>query len=589
MTASDRVNMEGRVKPGFEAVRETFIENFTRRRELGGGCCAYYRGEKVVDLWGGVRDKQTDEPWERDTMVVVHSATKGLAAMTLAVAHSRGWLDYEERVCKYWPEFAQQGKEKITVRQLLAHQAGLFAINEPVDRGIVADLDRLAMVLARQKPAWEPGTRQGYHGLTLGFYEGELLRRVDPKHRSLGKFFEDEIAAPLGLNLYMRLPEEIPNSRLATIAPPGRMAIFFGFPFRLAIDAMNPHSNIYRALEINPGTNVYFDEQRIYARNLEVPSGNAVGTAQAIARAYSVFASGGAELGLRRETRNLLAAPAIPPTHGFYDECIKGAVQFSLGFMKPSTVLPFGSASSFGSPGAGGAMGFADPEAGVGYAYVTSQMGTRLSGDPREVALRDAVYAAIKASPRTMRQRTAAWTEGGQNQMSNSRLPDPAERSRLMRLFYRDWRPTSLGRWINRLNCWWSGSGLPPRFQAALETRGRVSGRRRSTPVVIAGVEGKEYLVSMLGPDSEWVKNIEAAHGDAVIRHGRRRRVHLVAVPAEQRAAIIREYVRIAPGGRRHFPLDFGAPLSEFEAIAHQYPVFRIDEFVPSVVTERVA
>ena len=119
-------------------------------------------------------------------MVVVHSATKGLAAMTLAIAHSRGWLDYDERVATYWPEFAQHGKETITVRQLLAHQAGLFAFDEPVDRGIVADLDRLAVVMARQKPAWEPGTRQAYHGLTLGFYEGELLRRVDPQHRTPG-------------------------------------------------------------------------------------------------------------------------------------------------------------------------------------------------------------------------------------------------------------------------------------------------------------------------------------------------------------------------------------------------------------------
>ena len=157
-------------------------------------------------------------------MVVVHSATKGLAAMTLAIAHSRGWLDYEERVATYWPEFAQQGKEKITVRQLLAHQAGLFAFDEPVDRSVVADLDRLAAVMARHKPAWEPGTRQAYHALTLGFYEGELMRRVDPRHRTLGQFFQDEIAAPLGEDVYIRLPEEIPNSRLAALAPPGRIA-----------------------------------------------------------------------------------------------------------------------------------------------------------------------------------------------------------------------------------------------------------------------------------------------------------------------------------------------------------------------------
>src|SRR5688500_1379910 len=211
-------SVRGEVAPGFEAVRQVFRENFSRRRELGGAVCAYVKGEKVVDLCGGVRNKLTGEPWEQDTMVLVYSATKGLAAMTLALAHSRGWLDYEERIVTYWPEFAQHGKEKITVRQLLAHQAGLFAFDEPVDRSVVADLDRLAVVLARQNPAWEPGTRQAYHAITLGFYEGELLRRVDPQHRSLGQFFQDEIATPLGLDLYIRLPEEIPNSRLAILA-----------------------------------------------------------------------------------------------------------------------------------------------------------------------------------------------------------------------------------------------------------------------------------------------------------------------------------------------------------------------------------
>jgi CubicO group peptidase (beta-lactamase class C family) len=162
---------------------------------------------------------------------------------------------------------------------------------------------------------------------------------------------------------------------------------------------MNRRSNIYRALSANPGTRVYEDPQRIYARDLEVPSGNGVSTARAIAQAYSAFANGGRELGLRRETVDLLAAPAVPPTRGFYDECMKaGGVQFSLGFMKPSPAWPFGSPTSFGSPGAGGSFGFADPTIGVGYAYVTSQMGTRLTGDPRDVALREALYSAILGS-----------------------------------------------------------------------------------------------------------------------------------------------------------------------------------------------
>jgi CubicO group peptidase (beta-lactamase class C family) len=390
------VDVQGHASAGFEAVREAFASNFARRRESGGACCVYWRGKKVVDLWGGFRNKKTGEPWEQDTMVLVHSATKGLAAMTLAIAHARDWLDYEAPVARYWPEFAQRGKDAVTVRQLLAHQAGLFAIEEPVDRSVVADPDRLAAVLARQKPAWEPGTRQAYHALSLGFYEGELLRRVDPRHRTLGQFFQDEIATRLGEEIYIRLPEEIPNSRLATISSPGPLHMLTEFPFRFTLEVMNPHSNIFRALMKNPGTAVCQEEQRVYARNLEVPSGGGVSTARGIAHAYGVFATGGRELGLRQETLDLLAAPAIPPTHGFYDECLKGdGVQFSLGFMKSTPTWSFGSARSFGSPGAGGALGFADPDAGIGYGYVTSQMGTALTGDPRDVALREALYSAI--------------------------------------------------------------------------------------------------------------------------------------------------------------------------------------------------
>ena len=388
--------IEGHVSRGFEAVRAAFAENFARRGELGGACCVYQHGEKIIDLWGGIRNKQTGDPWERDTMVVVHSATKGLAAMTLALAHSERWLDYEERVATYWPEFAQQEKEKITVRQLLAHQAGLFAFGEPVDRSVVADLDRLAAVMARQRPAWEPGARQAYHALTLGFYEGELMRRVDPRHRTIGQFFQDEIASALGEDVYIRLPEEIPNARLATLSPPSRLRMLTGFPLRFTLEAMNRHSNIYRALVANPGATVYLDEQRVYARNFEVPSGGGVGTARGIAHAYGVFAGRGRELGLRQETLSLLAAPAIPPACGFYDECLKGEVQFSLGFMKPCENWRFGSALSFGSPGSGGSLGFADPEVDVGYAYVTSQMGTALTGDPRDIALREALYSALQ-------------------------------------------------------------------------------------------------------------------------------------------------------------------------------------------------
>lgn len=395
MSVTVPVRVEGHVGRGFEPVRDAFAGNFTERGELGGACCAWHRGEKVVDLWGGIRDQATGSPWERDTMVIVYSASKGLAAMTLAVAHSRGWLNYEERVCTYWPEFAQHGKERVTVRQLLAHQAGLFALDEPMSRDLVADLDRLAIVLARQTPAWEPGTRQGYHAVTLGFYESEILRRVDPRHRSLGQFFQDEIATPLGLDVYIRLPQEIPDSRLAVMARPGVVERLRGFPLHFALDTLNPHSNLRRALA---GSELPEAAQHVYVRNFEVPSGGAVGTARAIARAYSAFATGGQELGLKRDTLNLLAAPATPPLRGFHDECVgSDDVQFSLGFMKSTAEWHFGSSNAFGAPGAGGSLGFADPANEIGYAYVTMKMGTALTGDPRDVALRSALVAAIAA------------------------------------------------------------------------------------------------------------------------------------------------------------------------------------------------
>ena len=394
--------VHGYVEPGFEPVRDAFTENFRRRHELGAACSVYYKGEKVVDLWGGVRDKATGSPWDEDTMTVVYSTTKGLAAMTLALAHSRGWLDYDERVSTYWPDFAQNGKEDITVRQLLAHQAGLFAFDEPVDAAVVGDLELLAHVMERQRPAWEPGTRHGYHAISLGFYENELLRRVDPAHRTLGQFFHDEIATPLGLEFYIRLPESIPNSRLASMEVPSILKRIAGFPIKLTIAGMNPFSNMYRALVANPGSGIVHDEVTVFARNLEVPSGGGVGTARAIAKAYGEFAFGGAALGIRRETLNELEASPDPPTNGWYDECMKGESKFSLGFMKPCAVWQLNIPEAYGHPGAGGAMGFADPVNEIGYGYITNRMGVSLSGDPRELALRNALYSCIAQEAKVM-------------------------------------------------------------------------------------------------------------------------------------------------------------------------------------------
>jgi CubicO group peptidase (beta-lactamase class C family) len=386
--------ISGTVEPGFEGVREAFAENFARRNELGGACCIYYHGEKVVDLWGGVRNRATGEPWQEDTMVIVFSTTKGLSGLALALAVSRKWLGYDECVSAYWPQFAQQGKEKVTVHQLLSHQAGLPALDAPVNKMTLADPDRLAAALAVQRPAWEPGKRQGYHALSLGFYESELLRRVDPRHRTLGRFFQDEIAAPLGLDFYIGLPEQIPNARLATIQSYNPILLLL-HPNAFVRAFLNPRSLTHRAFWRNPGMAVIFDRASIYSRCLEVPAQGGVGTARAIAHAYSVLAMGGGRLGLREETLQQLMAPAVPPTEGFYDEVLKREWSLSLGFAKPSPGFAYASPSAFGTPGSGGSFGFADPETRVGYAYVTNRMGRQQGGDPRELALRDALHRAI--------------------------------------------------------------------------------------------------------------------------------------------------------------------------------------------------
>jgi CubicO group peptidase (beta-lactamase class C family) len=386
-----RVAVEGTVEPGWEPVRDAFITNFTDRGETGAACCIYEQGRKVVDLWGGVRDRASGAAWESDTMTLVYSATKGMAAMVMALAHSRGWLDHDAPVAAYWPEFAQAGKAAITVRQLLGHQAGLFAFDEPVGWSVVADLDRLAAIMARQRPAWQPGERQAYHAISLGFYESELIRRVDPRHRTLGQVFADELAGPLGLEFYIRLPEWMPDDRLAPLVRTSPLRMVAGLPLSLVPDVINPRSVLFRSLMTNPGTNVPSDPERVFVRELEIPSGGGVGTARAIARAYGVFAGDGGELGLRAETLAALRAPAVPPRRGFHDACFKGDVRFSLGFMKPSPVWAFGGPEAFGSPGAGGSLGFADPATGIGYGYVTSRIGTKQDGDPREVALRHAM------------------------------------------------------------------------------------------------------------------------------------------------------------------------------------------------------
>jgi CubicO group peptidase (beta-lactamase class C family) len=390
--------LQGEVAPGFEEVASEFEKNFAERGEVGAACAVYHEGRKVVDLWGGYRDLKTLASWEQDTLVLVFSATKGISALTVALAHSRGMIDYDEKVATYWPEFAQSGKEDITVRQLLGHQAGLCALDEPLDARVLADLDAVAAILARQRPAWEPGTKFGYHYLSLGLYEGELIRRTDPRHRSLGHFFQEEIAAPLGLHFYIGLPSDVPGSKVATIEgfTPFQMLLHMNtLPMGMVLGYMNPISLTRRTFG-NPKLRSPADFNRPEYRVVELPAGNGIGQVRSMAKAYAVFAAGGRELGIGVETLEALAAPPTPPSLRSRDEVLKAQMSYSLGFNRPSGAFRFGSGEkSFGTIGAGGSFGFADPEVQVGFAYAPNKMGFHIWDDPREKALRDAVYRCL--------------------------------------------------------------------------------------------------------------------------------------------------------------------------------------------------
>jgi CubicO group peptidase (beta-lactamase class C family) len=392
----------GFVAPGFEEVRREFERNFDERGELGGAVAAYSGGEKVVDLWGGVRDARYDEPWAEDTLVLVYSTSKGLAALALALAHSRGLLDYDERVAAYWPEFAQHGKERVTVRQLLGHEAGLPIVDEPLDPALIQDFDRLASVIARQRPLWEPGTRHGYHGVSLGWYMGELMRRVDPEGRTLGRVFAEEVAAPLGLEVYFGVPSTVPKHRIARIERAGPVRVLRGvrdLPPRMALAMANPRSITFKTFA-NPRLRSPAGLDRREYRGLEFPAGGAVGGARDIARAYAAVAGPEPELGFTAATLEELTRSPKPPTRGWHDEVLKVDTAFSLGFARPLGPFRFGSSErAFGHPGAGGSFAFADPDRHVSFAYVTNRLGMHLNDDPREKSLRDALYRCLPRTP----------------------------------------------------------------------------------------------------------------------------------------------------------------------------------------------
>jgi CubicO group peptidase (beta-lactamase class C family) len=390
----------GDVDEGYGKVADAFRANFASGREVGAAIAVYRNGVKVVDLCGGYRDGITKAPWQPDTMVNMFSTTKGVAALAVALAVSRGLFGYDDKVVDHWPEFAQAGKADVTVRQLLGHQAGLCVLKPAPTVRDVADPARLSAMLAAQKPAWTPGTRHGYHAVTLGWYESELIRRTDPAGRTLGRFLAEEIAGPMGLDLQIGLPDSVRRDRLAHLHHWSRAESLLhvnALPAALVATSLNPVGLLARAGRLPSDVNPWAgDYNRDDVRAIEIPSANGIGTAGAVAQLYGAAAIGDAALGLTPTVLDELMAVPASPSRGLRDRVLHVDVVYSLGLTKPVPLCLFGSSDkAFGTPGFGGSFGFADPDTGTGFAYVMNRLGFHLCSDPRELAVRQALFRDV--------------------------------------------------------------------------------------------------------------------------------------------------------------------------------------------------
>ena len=385
----------GLVEPGFEGVREAFADNFAERGEVGAGCSVYVHGHKVVDLWGGVKDRKTGEPYDEDTLQLVFSTTKGATAACANLLAQRGQLDVDAPVATYWPEFAAAGKGDIPVRWLLCHKAGLPVVDADLSLEEVLAWDPIVEALAAQAPLWEPGTKHGYHALTFGWLVGEGVKRITG--RSLGTYFAEEIAAPLGLELWIGLPEDQQHrvARLVAAGAPKDPAMV-----ELMMQFMGPDTLLGRALG-GPGgiftANGVFNRPDVWTA--EVPAANGITNARSLARFYAGLAGtvedGPAEPIL---TADQVAQASQTQTTGA-DLVLFVESTIGLGFFTASEAARFGGPASFGHTGAGGSVGFTDPENGIGFGYVMNRMMQSLTGDPRHSALIAAVYDAIGVKP----------------------------------------------------------------------------------------------------------------------------------------------------------------------------------------------
>ncbi|MEU5738557.1 serine hydrolase domain-containing protein [Streptomyces tendae] len=380
----------GDVAAGFEPVREAFAENFARHGDIGAAVCVYQDGRPVVDLWGGIADRDTGRPWERDTLQLVYSATKGATATVAHMLAQRGLLDLDAPVAEYWPEFAANGKADIPVRWLLSHQAGLVTLDRPVPLAEALSWHPMTAALAAQRPVWTPGTAHGYHGRTWGWLVGEVIHRVSG--RTPGRFFADEIAAPLGLDFFIGLPtsERHRVSRMAyrkpnldlTALPPESVPE----ELREQVAAWrDPNSFSNRAYAVTDPAAIDFDSPEVQAA--ELPASNGIGTARALARMYAALI--GEVDGVRLLSPETVASAVNEQAAGT-DQVLVAPSRFGSGFQLPTGDNPMSGPSAFGHNGRGGSLAFADPDRGIAFGYVMNHI---VSGtdDERAGALIDAV------------------------------------------------------------------------------------------------------------------------------------------------------------------------------------------------------
>jgi CubicO group peptidase (beta-lactamase class C family) len=387
------LTIDGHCDPKFTTVREEFFRNFTERGDVGAAVCVYLDGVRVVDCWGGHADRARSHAFGADTIVSVASTTKGMVALGAHMLAERGKLDLDAPVARYWPEFAAAGKQNIPVRWLLSHRAGLPAIRRSLPAEALFDWAAMTEAIAETEPWWTPGERHGYHAITYGHLVGEVIRRVDG--RTVGAFLRDEVTGPLRADFFIGVPAEADARAAEVLAPPppapGEKTLW---------DTLlaNPDSVSGRTF-LNPPRAEGLVNTRAW-RAAEIPAANGHTSARGVARVYAALARGG-EIDSVRLLAPATIDRAIEQQSKGRDEVLTLPTRFATGFMlgMPGGIFDCGPGRrTFGHPGRGGSIGFADPDARVGFGYVTNQYQTDTLQNPdrRASSLVDAVYAALR-------------------------------------------------------------------------------------------------------------------------------------------------------------------------------------------------